>query len=43
MARYDNTVITVAFMVSLVLVSNDVRRYKSNNTSLEVFNGFEPV
>ena len=42
-ARYDNTIITVAFMVSLVFVCNDVRRYKSNNRPLEVFNGFDPV
>lgn len=39
------TPIIVAFMVSLVFAYNDhdVRRYNSNNRSLEVFNGFDSV
>ena len=42
--RYDNTLITVAFMVSLGLVLNDVRRYiNQTNTSLEVSKGVDPV
>ena len=43
-ARYDNTLITVAFMVSLGLVFNDVRRYINHtNRSLEVSKGVDPV
>ena len=38
-ARCDNTVITVAYYG----LFNDVRCHKSNITSGEVFNGFDPV